>query len=51
MFDEIEFCFFDLFETEALVIPCTSGTAANYLALSFMVEPISSLFDSRFMAS
>ena len=36
--------FSDLFETPVLVIPCTSGTAANCLALSLMVEPINSIF-------
>lgn len=36
--------FSDLFETPVLVIPCTSGTAANCLALSLMVEPINSVF-------
>jgi threonine aldolase len=35
--------FSDLFETPVLVIPCTSGTAANCLALSLMVEPINSI--------
>ena len=35
--------FSDLFETQVMVIPCTSGTAANCLALSLMVEPINSI--------
>ncbi|MFT5664468.1 MAG: threonine aldolase [Gammaproteobacteria bacterium] len=35
--------FADLFETEVLAIPCTSGTAANCLALSLMLELVVSI--------
>ena len=35
--------FSEVFEKEVLVIPCTSGTAANCLALSMLVNPINSI--------
>ena len=39
----LERAFSELFETDVMVLPCTSGTAANSLALSLMAGPINSV--------
>lgn len=40
---KLDSAFSDLFDTEVVVLPCTTGTAANALALSLMAGPINSI--------
>lgn len=40
---QINNTFSELFETDVTVIPCTSGTAANSLALSLMAGPVNAI--------
>ena len=43
MSQRLDEAFSDLFETPVAVIPCSSGTAANALALSLLAGPINSI--------